>query len=900
MPYGCYHSFQINAMAELLIYRAAAGAGKTHILVTRYIQWALRYPDAFKHILAVTFTNRATQEMKQRIVAHLYSLSIGEETVLRETLCQEGWAPAQLQVRSKEVLSMMVYQYGDCAVTTIDRFFHKIIQSFTSALGLQQHVAIEINESLALKETIEELWTLDEPLLQRWMVDFALAKLLVGKSWNVKRDIQELGQSLFDESFKLHEQALLNTFQQQAAWPHFILATQAYVHSFEQRMQKIGQTALAILHQEGLVPADFTYGAKGVIGYFLRLASKQDFKPTKRALIGKDDLKSWYSKHKTNTTAHIARVVETLLHPLLMQAIDLYAQEGLAYRTAIVRDRFTYAFGMIGALLIGLERYRSTNNVWFMSDIPTLLYQAIQGSDTPFLYEKIGNQFHHFLIDEFQDLSLFQWMNIKPLLRNGLAQGYDSVLVGDVKQSIYRWRGSNWQLLNHQVEAEFQESTIHYLTTNRRSQEAIVLFNNYLFRRAANRLVDYLEKASNVQPVDPLSHEWAQMRRAYGDVVQQTNAQKGGHVELLFLRSDQIDATGATISWKAHAQKAFIALLKRLQKEGLSAKDVVVLVRNNSEATLITSLWNTNHVTDPYQVRSDHAYALWSHIAIKVLIHTLYYLNNEDDVVNQVAWIQAYGHCINHHAGMGHHHRFYKVVDPSSPIEHLFPQSFWAQKDFLKNLSVYSCVQLLIASLFKAPYGFEDVLSFFQSVVLNFCLRESGSIKAFLVWWEKSGRTIQLPTTHHENVIKVMTIHQSKGLAFKIVIIPFCNWGLDHPPQNGPTLWCVHQQQSAQFPIWPITYGVDLKETHYAKAYHLEQMQIHLDNLNLLYVAFTRAEAQLYVMAPLPEKIKAMATVADLLYQSLVTEKIEQLLEEVAPLTVNVQDTAVGIKFCVG
>ena len=872
----------MNGMAELHIYRASAGGGKTHILVTRYIQWALRCPDAFKDILAVTFTNRATQEMKQRILAYLYSLSIGEATVLQEKLYQEGWTSAQLQVRSKEVLSMMVYHYGDWAVTTIDRFFYRTIQSFAKVLGLHHHFSVEMDERLALKETIEELFTVDDPFLQQWMVDFALTKLLVGKSWNIKSNIQELGKSLFHESFKLHEKELLMAFQQQEAWPHFVLAIQTSLHSFEQSMQKIGQAALSILHQEGLEPTDFSYGTKGVIGYFLRLASKKGFAPTKRAVIAKEHLTSWYSEKKHNA---LSRVVEELLHPLLVKAVDLYEREGVAYRTALVAGRFSYSFGMIGALLIGLERYRSKNNVCFMSDISALLYQAIEESDASFLYGKTGHSFRHFLIDEFQDLSLFQWMNFKPLLRNSLEQGYSSLLVGDVKQSIYRWRGSNWQLLNHQVEAAFKESTLHYLTTNRRSQEAIVLFNNYFFKMAANRLVDYLESRSKFHPIDALSYEWAQMRRAYGDVVQQTNGQKGGYVGLYLFQSDQIK--GDPIDWKVHAQKNCMDLLEQLQKEKIPAKDIVILVRNNSESALITSGWQTSYTTGCYEVRSDHGYALWSHIVIKVLIHSLYYLNDEDDLINKAAWLQAYWHCIHHDLAIGDHDRFYQVVDGTT--ENLLPEPFWVQKDFLKNLSIYPCVALLITCLFKNHSDFEDVLSFFQSVVLNFSLTESASIADFLVWWEKRGRDIPLPTSHLENVVKVMTIHQSKGIAFKVVIIPFCNWNLDHLPQNGPILWSVDQQPSTHFPIWPISYGVDLKETHYAKAYYLEQMQIHLDNLNLLYVAFTRAAERLYVMAPLPVQSEAIDSVADLIYQSLVKDESNPLFQDELPLAVAVQ-----------
>ncbi|WP_419241091.1 UvrD-helicase domain-containing protein [Cardinium endosymbiont of Nabis limbatus] len=866
-------------MAQLLIYRASAGSGKTHTLVTHYIEWALRYPDAFKHILAVTFTNRATQEMKERILAYLYRLSIGEEKVLQERLCQTGWTPTQLQLRSKEVLSMMVYQYGDFSVTTIDSFFYKIIQSFAQSLGLPDHFSIEMDEPLALQETIEALCNLDDPFLQKWIVDFALTKLVAGKSWNVKSNIQELGKALFDASFKIHEKRLLTAFQQQEIWSGALLATQKSLHAFEHKMQKIGQNALNLLKQEGFTPEDFSYGTKGVIGYFLKLASKKGFQPTKRALIGSNELKSWYSRSKTNEAAHIASVVKHALHPLLMEAITLYAEEGLAYRTGVVGTRFTYAFGMIGALLIGLEAYRAKHNLLFMSDISALLYQTIQQNDIPFLYEKIGNQFHHFLIDEFQDLSLFQWMNIKPLLHNSLAQGYTSVLVGDVKQSIYRWRGSNWKILNHQVEAEYKESSLYSLTSNRRSQKAIVLFNNHFFKKAASQLVDYLE--STFPSIDPLPYELAQMRQVYDEVAQKAEAHKGGYVELLLLKPEPTE--GHPVAWQTQAQKALVALLEKLQKEGVPARDIVLLVRNNSEATLLTGLFN--HTTGPYKVQSDHAYALWNHIAIKVLIHALYYLNDEDDLINRVAWIEAYCSCMGKDSGMGHHDRFRQAVEGSNGMERLLPRSFWAQKDFLKNLSVYSCVALLINCLFRPPHGFGDVLAFFQSMVLNFSLTEAASIEAFLAWWEKRGRTIKLPTSQDENRTRVMTIHQSKGLAFKVVVMPFCSWGLDHP--NGPILWSVNHPQPDFFPIWPVSYGTDLKETDYAQDYYLEQMQIYLDNLNLLYVAFTRAEAQLYVMAPLPGQNKGMATIADVIYQTLAE----------VPWAVEVQETDLGTRF---
>ncbi|WP_339044747.1 UvrD-helicase domain-containing protein [Cardinium endosymbiont of Tipula unca] len=900
-------------MSRLLIYRASAGAGKTHTLVTHYIKWALKYPNAFKHILAVTFTNRATQEMKQRILAYLYSLSVAEQTVLLETLCQAGWKVAELQQRSKEVLSSIVHQYGDFSITTIDSFFHKVIQAFTKELGLQQSFVIEMNQKLVLQEAVNELVTQlpYTPLLEKWIVNFALDKLLQGKQWRVEHDIQNLGKTLFEESFKLYEKALVAAFQQEAALPHFLLAVKTLLHTFEAKMQKIGQAALRLLEQEGLMPEDFAYGTKGVIGYFLKIATKQGFEPTKRTMVGRDNPKSWLSKAANTKSTSITRLIETSLHPLLIEAMELYAQEGSLYKTAVVVSRFTHTFGIIGALLLALKQYRSKHNVLFISDISALLYQIIQKNDMPLLYERIGNQFHHFLIDEFQDLSLFQWMNIQPLLRNSLAQSHTNLLVGDVKQSIYRWRGSNWKLLNHQVEEAFKDSQVHCLATNRRSKEMIVLFNNHFFHTASDQLTRHLARelisASDTTNITSLQAELEQIQRAYRDVKQEIVGHLPGHskgyVELLFIQPNQLDQEGHQISWKVHAQKATTALVEQLQQEGLPAKDIVLLVRNNSEATLITNLFSNhlkiNPASYPYEVSSDHSRLLSSHTAIKVLIHTLYCLSDADNSISQLASIQAYYSCMEIGKDIWNDNGLYDTMTSASDIAYLLPRSFHTQKDFLKNLSIYACIELLIEIFFGNDRRHSDVLSFFQSIVLDFFYKEDGSIQSFLTWWEQRGKEIKLPISNHANTIRVMTIHQSKGLEFNVVIMPFCSWELDHTPQNSPILWTStgHQEPFNHFPVLPLRYGTDLKGTYYTKDYHLEQMQIYLDNLNLLYVAFTRGQSKLYIMSPLPEKMENMDTVADLVYQSCLWQTTSDTKQS---LVADIKEVSIGTKFCFG
>ena len=908
-------------MSKLLIYRASAGSGKTYALVASYIKWALRYPSACKHILAVTFTNRAAYEMKQRILACLYSLSIGQATPLLDELCNMGWTFAEVQQRSKEALSNIVYHYSDFAVTTIDSFFYKIIQTFAKEMGLNPDFSIAMDEKLVSKEIVAGLFATCDPLLQKWMVDFALSKLLTGKTWNIKNDIEYLGNALFEETFKLYEKELFIAFEQPDAIPSFISAIQEYIGIFEQKMQAIGQAAIAILNHENIEPAHFTYGKKGVVGYFFKLANRKDFAPTKRVMMGMDHVDAWLNIKTNHQATRLIGVVTTLLQPLLIEAVTLYNQEKLGYTTALAVAQSMYSFGIIGKLLMALAAYRSQHNVLLISDISALLYHLIQENDTPFFYERIGNQFQHFLIDEFQDLSFFQWTNIKPLLHNSLAQGYANLLVGDVKQSIYRWRGSSWKLLNHLVEEAFKENQIYILNTNWRSQSTVVQFNNHVFSHAANQLIHFLQselmEANDAPSIALLKRELAQMQRAYGDVTQQIAisdmSKDRGYVECVFFRtSTETDKENAK-SWQALAKQALIQRIWQLEQEGILAKDMVILVRNNNEVNVVTNLLRM-HSQDqygigPYTTRADPAPVLWSHVAIRFLIHTLYYLDNEHDLINKAAWVQAYHSCMEQSSIHWHHFTFQHHDSAKHIIDDLIPQAFWMQKGYLTSLPIYACVALLVEIFFYQCHRHRYIINFLQDMLLDYTTKVSDSRQSFLIWWEKKGKNSKLPACSNANAIQVMTIHQSKGLEFPIVMIPFCNWNLDHMPQNAPLLWLPnHLLESLspfnRFPIFPFRYGLALKHSYYAQDYYLERMQIHLDNLNLLYVAFTRAKERLYVMAPFPAAgiESPLTTTAELVYQCLMAQHVrtDQNSTNSHRLVSTVRETDLETRFCFG
>lgn len=871
-------------MFSLLFYRASAGSGKTHILVIHYVKLALKYPDAFKHILAVTFTNSAAQEMKQRILMYLYNLannlSIGELSILKDELYKEGWDVVQIQERSKQVLSLILNHYEDFSVTTLDSFFYKVVQSFFQEFGLQNNFVIEMDQESVLEEVVGVLMNqlYNMPLLQQWMIEFSLHKLCVGRSWNIEKDVKNFGKEIFSECFKIYEEEILPIIQQESKLQNFVKKLQDVLVEFETNMQAIGKSALCFLDKEHMSFQDFAYGHKGVLGYFLKLANKKAFKPTKRAVLAKNNLKSWLGKNtNVNESVLIRGITDTLL-PLLVQGIDLYKKEGQRYNTALLIVQNIYLLGIVGALLTLLNQYKIDNNIVFISDITWLLYQHIRSCETPFFYENISNQYQHLLIDEFQDLSMFQWSNIKPLIQNSVSQGYACLLVGDIKQSIYRWRGSYGRYLMQQVRSEFPACALYTLTINRRSREIIVLFNNHVLKKAFNILIEGLTLETSDLKEDIkylLKHEINQIQEAYSDIVQDSMfhaLQEKGSVELVLFKAKD----GEHDHDELYIDKELVQLVEKLKQEGIPAEDIVFLVRNNEQVNYISNLL-TNQLENHniYPIISDGERYLWKNPAVNILIYALYYLLDDNNPIYVIALVQAYMGYIEHESVLFHNYVYKDAVGAKNHIETLLPKNFLQQKNRLKHLSIYACVQELITIFFETTYNDSIELAFFQSVVLDCFSKEHGSIALFLDWWEKKSKKIKLPVSHSRGVMRVMTIHQAKGLEFKVVIIPFCNWNLDHSPQNSPILWVKTQNEApfGDFPILPLRYINTLKDSYYAQDYFLEHMECCLDNFNLLYVAFTRATDHLYLFMPMPKSFHSMQTVADLVYQSVVDQK---------------------------
>jgi ATP-dependent helicase/nuclease subunit A len=851
------------------IYRSSAGSGKTRTLAKEYLKLALEHRGYyFRHILAVTFTNKSTQEMKDRILAYLDEFANGRANELAEELKKELKLDANtFQERSQDVQREILHNYSQFSISTIDAFFQRVIRSFTRESGLMGDYRLEIDQDLVLEEVIDDL--IDElgsnKELTEWVVEFAKDSLENERAWDVRLSLREFAQEIFREEFKVIEDDIITETNDHNFFKELKNKLNQEKYGFVNFITGRAKSALTIFRNNGLGRDDFKYGG-GIFNFFSKAAtikSVSDFNEKEKGKrSGNEFLKitNWPDKD-TPHSALILSLAEKQMLPLL-EEINTYWHDSYtrALSAEIALNKF-YSFGIISDISRKLREYKERNNVMLLADAPKFLNGVIADSDTPFIYEKVGSFYRNFLIDEFQDTSGFQWKNFLPLLTNSLDQGNRSIVVGDVKQAVYRWRGGDLKLLQQQVEKQIGKDrvTTVELDTNYRSGAEIINFNNTLFKNAAvlvkNIVNGDLPEAS------------------YIDVAQKDFKKKGGFVHIQFLQNtDEKD-------WDAISMEQLPKQLEQLQLMGVKLKDIAILVRKNYEgqqlAATLLQYKNSPHAHPDckYDVVSNESLRLDGAASVNLLLSAMRYLQFPEDSIARAQLSYEFSRITRNDLQPS---EVFKVANQVF-FENNLPEGFTKSKPWLKRLPLFELTETLIDifGLGKVE-GELAYLQAFQELVLEFYSREKNDVGAFLEWWEDNKHKKSLQVSGEVDAVQIITVHKSKGLQFKYVLIPFCSWSMDH--EKRPLLWVNSEKppfKDAGFV--PIEYSSKINESHFASFYQEELMRSYLDNLNLLYVAFTRAEHALFVTAPY---FKSYGTggsqaysVARILFESINTDK---------------------------
>ena len=835
----------------LTVYKASAGSGKTFTLATEYIKLLVKNPTSYRNILAVTFTNKATEEMKMRILSQLYGIwkqLPDSDSYLQRIMEDTGYSEETISLRAGEALHHLLHNYNYFRVETIDSFFQSVLRNLARELDLTANLRIGLNDTQVEEQAVDQLidsLTHTDVMLQ-WLLSYIMEKISDDRSWNIIGQVKQFGKTIFRDYYKEHSNLLKQKIEEKGFIEAYVKQLREIRKDAQERMKELSNSFFEILEAEGLTVDDFQYGKSGVAGFFLKLQNGQMDEGIvgNRVLDAMGDPTKWYAKKHPRAEA-IYMVAEASLIPLLRNAIEERPRQYRLYQSADLTLRHLSQLRLLGSIEQKVRELNEEANRFLLSDTQQLLHALISTSDSPFIFEKIGTQLEHVMIDEFQDTSTVQWQNFKVLLQECMSHHHaENLIVGDVKQSIYRWRSGDWRLLNA-IDREFPYADemveIRPLETNYRSERHIVDFNNAFFSEAARQEFARLEE-ENPEGAHQLQH-------AYADVRQQVPAHRKatGLVNIRLLPDED---------YQEHTLSLLVETIQQLRQQGIALSDIAILVRTNKHIPTIADYFAV-HLPD-VRIVSDEAFRLDASVSVCLLVQALHLLTHPDDLLAKATVAKLYQRSVRCETVAEQ-----DLLIKDRPLDELLPEAFTLHTSELLQLPLYELVERLYAifDLQRLDEQSAYICAFYDQLN-QFTQDNSTDIDAFVREWDEtiSRKTIQ---SDINNGVRILSIHKSKGLEFNHVIIPFCDWRLEMPD----ILWCEPGAEPFNaLPIAPIDYSEkQMKGTIYESAYLDEHLQNTVDNLNLLYVAFTRAVHSLFVIGQRNSKSNRSALIENVL-----------------------------------
>ncbi|MBQ6870830.1 MAG: UvrD-helicase domain-containing protein [Bacteroidales bacterium] len=818
------------------VYKASAGSGKTYTLTHEYINLILKDEDAYKHLLAVTFTNKATDEMKQRILEELYKMS-----------CDPACAEREM---ARNVLIRILHDYPAFSVSTIDKFFQNVMRAFARELGRMVTYGIELDSDLVRGTAVDNLFAdLDKDEnaeLLKWLIDYSLERIDNGESWRIYNDISNLSKSLFSENFKIKNNGVELTLQEQMAQISRLKGRIGeIISSFEKECEAIGKEAMAIMEHYGLECSDFKGGVKSPFNILKYISEGnrlgEPLKPTFENCH--NNLESWYAKTKKSEAGKFEGAYNGGLNDSIGKLIEWHNLHMKEYQTALCVKSNLNSLGILGYVYSYITDYCREKNVMLLSETTHLLGQIIDGSDTPFIYEKTGIWINNFMLDEFQDTSLMQWQNFVPLLFNSIASGNRNLIVGDVKQSIYRFRNSDWNILKSGIDSRFGEGVEHRsLDVNWRSAKNIVDFNNNFFEAASQEAAAIYEPERSDAEKESVkfSKEIVDVYSNFRQSVPE-NGVTGGYVDVTFINKEDVES--ADLLYDDVMTACLLENVERLLSNGYRQRDIGVLVRWNNEGAIVAqSLVNAG-----YRVISADSLAVSSSASVKRVVNILKCMDDPENLSISIYSVLA------------------DAEGESAAISA-------EECERLKKMPPYQmCEEIIRTHLTEEQKKDIAFLQAFLDIVMEYSVNHGSNLSAFLKWWDESGVKKSISSPEEQDAIQVMTVHKAKGLAFEAVIVPYFSCMLDHSPRKAPILWSNAAGELLGYdgPL-PVKYLQSLKDTLFCSDYYKEKLEVYVDNLNVAYVAFTRPKRELIILAqaPVPSKsgVMPMQSVSHILH----------------------------------
>lgn len=852
---------------SVTIYRASAGSGKTHTLTHSFVRQLLSQenPLAYLHQLAITFTRKATEEMKRRILELLGELSRPLEdergVQAREKFLNESflfavdkeesgkvWSGGSeaLQKRAAMLQNAILHDYGRFSIYTIDAFFQRVVRSFLWEAGFPPSYSVELDTKRLLQEAIEQVVeeVSSHEQNRKWIGAILSERIQEGSRWNIQDAFAEVGDQVLNERFFALGLPFIEQLCNKEFLKSYMLELRSWEGNFKERMEGFASEVLSLLKKEELCTTDFMRKNNSFMCYFDKIKDGNYVSPPDSLRNALDDPSKWSAKNDP-LSPQITSIFP-LLNRLVKECVAYYDTHAPLWLSIQLALQSLPQMGLAADVLRHTRNLLSNDNTVHLSQTLQLLSTLATHQDAPFILERMGCRYSNFLLDEFQDTSVLQWQVLLPLVHNGLAQGGSSLVVGDVKQSIYRWRNSDLRILGGGVSRDLQQylPKDEILRTNWRSREVLVNNVGDILEQVVESV--YQKFLSDLPPVSSPEEEALyreipyRIKEAYADIRQQISLSKmgsGGYMTITSIEPPE-------------GQKAQELVLDRLprmiielQNRGFSASDIAILVRKNSEGQQIAStLMSFKEQPEAkgfcFDVVSPDSLHIRHSPEVQLLIAIFKRFVTPHDEINK------------------------RLIEQlSAQLHTMCPDSLWTGTLPQKAL----------------PEAFEEVLRILKwtdrhsaflyiqelhSQILTFSNsrgHQTADVFSFVRWWSQNGSKISLKLDSSGNAIKVISIHQSKGLEYPVVIIPFCNWELGYASAHEPLLWISTQRSMEhaplnKLPFVPQRHGSKMAKSLFAFDYYYEKMQRYIDQLNVFYVAATRAKEELHIFLPQPPR----------------------------------------------
>lgn len=829
---------------NFVVYKSSAGSGKTFTLVKEYLKLALKdrqqLTSSYKTILAITFTNKAASEMKWRIIKALKEISSDENVFLSNLIANElGIDKQDLEKRAERVLTDILHNYSDFSIGTIDSFTHRVIRTFALDLKLPVNFQIETDADGVFKKVISLLINNlgKDSLITNYLVQFSLDQLEENKTWDPEalligfiKEINKEGVNELVNQLKDFDITYFDNIKTKLA---------SVIKSYESSLRKSGKEALELIISKNIPPESFANGTSGIYNLFVKAAELKEtsmeelFKSTVVKTLEED---KWYSGKATASDKAAIDAIKSQLHTVALEIRTHVQQNEERYNVFKLIYKNIYAMGLVNELAKLTSEYKTDENILFISEFNEKISNVVNNEPTPFIFERLGDRYKHFLLDEFQDTSAMQWQNMLPLIDNSLGNGNLNLIVGDGKQSIYRWRNADVQqfvslpsinainkndLIQEREQALIRNFSEKVLGQNFRSDSVIVEFNNELF--------EYLS--------DIVLNE--DLKRIYHKQKQEHKHEQRGFVSLDFPELSETDTDEVN-------QNYVLRYIQNAIESGYRYNDICIIIRNNNSGNKIANFLINQNIP----VVSADSLLLSNANEINILICFLKYISNQKDLVSASAVIQ---YLRDHQYCDGENYitylRLINVSKGKSLFDVLLACGLNVDITKLTSSNLFDCC-LEIICLLELEKANPQYIRFFLDELLSFLQSNTSNISLFLEWWERHSATASVIIPEGIDAVNVMTIHASKGLEFPVVITPYLAWEIE----KAQSIWVDIHEEHIDLPVAMITSSKAADGTNYKLLAEKERQQQALDSLNLLYVDFTRAVERLHIISPKPKR----------------------------------------------